>query len=221
MKRALLAVAHGAESARFEPVHRQDEISPIDEAADPGGEIDLDIAVLAVQAGTAMHHHDGSVGCGAAGPVQNAADLGPLRIAAGEMDLKPGGQYEYIFDHDQISEDAEPVPEKYAEECYPGMTMTGHVIAVDPPHMLHMTWAEGSDENSEVKFELEQVGDKVKLTLTHSKLFNQDLLLGVCAGWHAHVDIMADNLEGVPARQFWSNHMRLEEEYKKTLFESA
>ena len=142
-------------------------------------------------------------------------------IAAGEMELKAGGKYEYIFDHDQISEDAEPVPEKYADDCYPGMVMTGHVIAVDPPRMLHMTWAEGSDEQSEVKFELEPVGDKVKLVLTHSKLFNNDLLLGVCAGWHAHIDIMADHLDGVPAQQFWANHMRLEEEYKKTLFANA
>ncbi len=139
-------------------------------------------------------------------------------ISAGDMDLKPGGKYEYIFDHNEISDVVEPVPEKYAEECYPGMSMTGHVIALDPPRMLHMTWAEDSDEYSEVKFELEPAGDQVKLTLTHSKLFDQDLLLGVCAGWHAHVDIMADVLEGAPARPFWSNHMRLEEEYAKTLF---
>lgn len=142
-------------------------------------------------------------------------------IAAGDMDLKPGGKYEYIFDHDQISEEVEPVPEKYAEECYPGMVMNGHIIAVNPPRMLHMTWAEGSEEHSEVKFELEQVGEQVKLTLTHSKLFDKDLLLGVCAGWHAHVDIMADNLEGVPARPFWSNHMSLEENYKKSLFSES
>lgn len=139
-------------------------------------------------------------------------------IAAGEMDLKPGGRYEFIFDHDTLSPVKEDTPDKYKDECYPGMSMSAKIIAVDAPYMLHMTWAEGGADESEVKFELENVGEKVRLTLTHSKLFDRDLLIGVAAGWEAHVAIMIDNIEGVKPRPFWSNHMLLEERYSHSLF---
>ena len=139
-------------------------------------------------------------------------------IAAGEMDLRPGGSYEFIFDHDALSEAKEETPEKYKDECYPGMSMQAKIIAVDAPRMLHMTWAEGGDEESEVKFELEEVDSKVKLKLTHSKLFDRDLLVGVSAGWEAHIAIMIDNLEGVSPRPFWATHMSLEDTYAQTLF---
>lgn len=142
-------------------------------------------------------------------------------IAAGDMDLREGGSYEYIFDHEILSEEQEEVPEKYQDTCSSIMTMNGHIIAVSPPTLLHMTWAEGSDEESEVKFELETVGDQVKLTLTHSKLFDRDMLIGVSAGWQAHVAIMDDNLAGVQARPFWKTHMELEEIYTRTLFDEA
>ena len=139
-------------------------------------------------------------------------------IAAGDMDLRAGGAYEYIFDHEILSEVDEEVPEKYKDECSSTMRMTGHIIAVDAPHMLHMTWAEGGDEESEVKFELETVGDQVKLTLTHMKLFDRDMLVGVSAGWQAHVLIMQDNLEGISPRPFWETHMQLEGVYAERLF---
>ena len=139
-------------------------------------------------------------------------------IAAGAMDLKPGGSYEYIFDHDELSETKESVPEKYKDDCYPGMTMSGRIITVEPPKLLHMSWAEGSDEASEVKFELEELGSDVLLTLTHMKLFDKDLLVGVSAGWHAHVDIMEDNLRGNTPRPFWATHMPLEDTYRESLF---
>lgn len=143
-------------------------------------------------------------------------------IAAGDMDLRAGGSYEYIFDHDVLSETKEETPEKYKDECYSGMKMGGRIIAVSPPNLLHMTWpesgAEGGADESEVKFELAEVDGKVKLTLTHLKLFDNDLLVGVSAGWHAHVAIMIDVIEGKSPRAFWSNHMVLEGEYRKKLF---
>lgn len=148
-------------------------------------------------------------------------DLRKKWIAAGEMDLRESGSYEYIFDHEILSETKEEVPEKYKDETTPGMRMTGRILAVDAPNMLHMTWADGTDEASEVMFELKAEGDKTRLTLTHSKLFDREMLIGVAGGWHAHVAIMADNLEGVSPRPFWSNHMRLEDIYRDRLFEGG
>lgn len=139
-------------------------------------------------------------------------------IAAGVMDLTPGGAYEYIFDHELLSETKEAVPEKYKDDCHPGMSMTGRIIEVDPPKILHMSWADGSEEASEVKFELEEQGSGVMLTLTHMKLFDNGLLVGVSAGWHTHVDIMEDNLRGDTPRPFWGTHMPLEDTYRRHLF---
>ena len=139
-------------------------------------------------------------------------------VAAGEMDLRQGGSYEYIFDNEILSEEQEEVPEKYKDNCGSEVTMNGHILTVNPPTLLHMTWAEGEDEESEVKFELETVGDKVRLTLTHSKLFDREMLIGVSAGWQAHVAIMGDNLEGVSPRPFWKTHMDLEKMYAQVLF---
>lgn len=136
-----------------------------------------------------------------------------LWIAAGDMDLRKGGVFNLIFDHEILSEVKEEVPEKYRDESCDHMKMTGHVLAVNPPHLLTISWSEGGEDDSEVTFELEEVGDKVKLTLTHRRVFNRDTLVGISAGWHAHVAILIDNLEGKPARPFWSTHMPLEDEY--------
>lgn len=142
-------------------------------------------------------------------------------IAAGDMDLRVGGAVELIFENDDLSPVKEVTPEKYKDSCDSGATMQGHILAVEPPHLLSYTWSEGEDGESEVTFELEAVGDKVKLTLTHRKLFDNEMLVGVSAGWHAHVDIMIDVLEGKTPRPFWSNHMALEDAYRKHLFPEA
>ncbi len=138
-------------------------------------------------------------------------------IAAGDMDLRVGGEVELVFGHDDLSPEKEETPEKYKDICDSGATMHGHILEVEPPHLLSYTWSEEEGE-SEVTFELVEVGDKVRLTLTHRKLFDNETLIGVSAGWHAHVAIMIDILEGKTPRPFWSNHMVLEDTYRAHLF---
>ncbi|HEX9876251.1 MAG TPA: SRPBCC domain-containing protein [Gammaproteobacteria bacterium] len=53
--------------------------------------------------------------------------------------------------------------------------------------MLAYTWSESSDEPSQVTFELSRQASKVRLVLTHGRLATRDDMLGVSAGWHAHV----------------------------------
>ncbi len=139
-------------------------------------------------------------------------------IAAGDMDLRVGGAVELVFDHDVLSETKEETPEKYKDICDTGAKMHGQILVVDPPNTLSYTWGESDGSESEVMFELAEMGDKVKLTLTHRKLFDNDTLVGVSAGWHAHVAIMIDVLEGKSPPSFWSLHMPLEEAYQKRFF---
>lgn len=146
------------------------------------------------------------------------SDKRQLWVAAGDMDLRVGGTVELIFENDDLSPVKEETPEKYKNNCDSGDTMQGQITAVEVPHLLSYTWNEDENGQSEVTFELETIEDKVKLTLTHRKLFDNEMLVGVSAGWHAHVAIMIDILEGKSPRPFWSTHMALEESYREHLF---
>ncbi len=139
-------------------------------------------------------------------------------FAAANMDLRVGGAVELLFGNNDLSPVKEEAPEKYKDVCDTGTTMVGHILAVEPPKLLSYTWSEDEDGASDVTFELAELDGKVKLTLTHRKLFDSDILVGVSAGWHAHVAIMVDILEGKTPRPFWSTHMQLETEYQKILF---
>jgi hypothetical protein len=78
--------------------------------------------------------------------------------------------------------------------------------------LLAHTWEDG-DACSEVEYRLEAQDDKVLLTLTHRRLHDDDTVLGVCGGWHAHLAILIDLLEGRTPQPFWRTHTALEAEY--------
>lgn len=132
-------------------------------------------------------------------------------LASGPMESRTGGSVELNFRHATLSAEAERPPEKYRDyECH---QTNGHVTAWEPPRRLAYTW--GGD--SEVTFELTPEEAGVLLVLTHRRLPGRDMMLSVAAGWHVHLDILSDQLQGVPPRPFWSNHTRLEAEYDRLL----
>ena len=47
---------------------------------------------------------------------------------------------------------------------------------------------------------LEPRGDKVLMTVIHSRLPNRGNVVGVSAGWHAHLDVLSDAPERPDAR---------------------
>jgi hypothetical protein len=68
-----------------------------------------------------------------------------------------------------------------------------------------------------VRFELSKQGTEVRLVLTHERLATRDEILSVSAGWHTHLGLLRDALEGNPARPFWRTHTKLEREYDARL----
>lgn len=60
--------------------------------------------------------------------------------------------------------------------------------------------------------ELAAEGDRVRLVLTQAGMGDAERV-GTSAGWHAHLDILEDDLAGRARRAFWSAHARLEAEY--------
>jgi uncharacterized protein YndB with AHSA1/START domain len=129
-------------------------------------------------------------------------------LAAGEMELKPGGKVELNFDHTRIS--PEPTPAKYRDMP---MGFTGKVMRCDPPRLLMFSWMESHGSHSEVTFELAERADKVLLTITHRKLEDRNALLSVSGGWDVHVGILEDVLTNRSPRGFWSSHAKREQEY--------
>jgi uncharacterized protein YndB with AHSA1/START domain len=100
-----------------------------------------------------------------------------------------------------------------------GTYFEGRVTKWDPPRLLSYTWGEDTGAKSEVTYELiPKDGDKVLLRLTHRRLGDdRDMLIGVGAGWHTHLGILADCLEGKSPNGFWSVHNKMENAYAKRM----
>jgi uncharacterized protein YndB with AHSA1/START domain len=137
-------------------------------------------------------------------------------LAAGPMELRVGGKVELHFDHATLSPQDETPPEKYAEMegCH---HVPGEVTRCEPPHVLSYSWAETGANASEVTFELTPQDDAVLLVITHRRLPDRGTMISVAAGWHNHVDILCDVMEGVEPPPFWATHMELEAEYEKRI----
>ena len=135
-----------------------------------------------------------------------------LWLAGGSTDLVVDGIIELKFHNASLS----PLPDDAPPDKYCGlpekMFFSGRVTRCDPPQLLAHTW-EDDGGFSEVEYVLGREADKVRLVITHSRL-NDDEVLGVCGGWHAHLDILGDILEDKTPRPFWKNHTALEAEYE-------
>lgn len=138
-------------------------------------------------------------------------------LASGEMELRVGGKVQLKFMHSSLTPHQEVTPERFKDmDC--GVGFDGTVTQCDPPRLLAYTWG---GETSEVKFELTPQGTKVLLVITHTRLRDRDEMVNVAAGWHAHVDIMADKLQEQTPQPFWATWQRLEDAYKQRLPEST
>jgi uncharacterized protein YndB with AHSA1/START domain len=136
-------------------------------------------------------------------------------FASGPMELRVGGKLEFHFNNSKLAPQAEPTPERF-KECE-GMRSSGRVTRCEPPHLLSFTWGEEQGDESEVTFELADQSGEVLVVLTHHRLPNRSEMIGVASGWHVHVGILIDQLNGREPKPFWSTLERLEREYDKRL----
>jgi uncharacterized protein YndB with AHSA1/START domain len=145
------------------------------------------------------------------GPVERVwdymtkSDLRRQWLAFGPMDLAVGGEVELTWRNDELSGHVEQRPEGMSGEH----SMTSKVTRVEPPRLLAFGWNDG-----EVTFELEPQGGEVLLTVTHRRLPDRNNMVNVGAGWHAHLDVLAEKLAGRDPGPFWSRWTRLRSEYE-------
>jgi hypothetical protein len=53
--------------------------------------------------------------------------------------------------------------------------------------------------------------------LTHRGLADRKMLVSVSSGWHSHLAILGDVLNGKEPRPFWSTVTKMEDEYERRL----
>lgn len=137
-------------------------------------------------------------------------------LCGGDVETTVDGHVDMHFHNVTLSGDDDmPRPEKY-KDMPEKMSFAGKVTRCEPPHLLEHTWA-FDDESSLVCYELSVQGDKVRLVLTHRRLDTADTVLSVSAGWHTHLNVLADVLEGGKLRPFYKMQLQYESEYGKRL----
>jgi uncharacterized protein YndB with AHSA1/START domain len=137
------------------------------------------------------------------------SDLRRQWLASGTMEEKAGSAFELTWRNDELSRQPSQRPDGFGKEH----SMKGKVLVCEPPHRLSHTWG----ENGSVTFDLKTVGRSVHLTLTHRRLDERGTRLMVGAGWHAHLDVLADRLDQREPGPFWDRWTALRAEYDARL----
>ena len=132
----------------------------------------------------------------------------------GGTDATPGGEFDLLVDHDNLSDDADvPYPESYAE--FKGTTWTEKVIRFDPPRLLETTFQAG--KNGTVTYELFPEDAKTRLVVTHSGIVSPVGAQDFGSGWNSHLTVLEERLAGRGVRNFWELHARSREAVRKAL----
>jgi uncharacterized protein YndB with AHSA1/START domain len=136
------------------------------------------------------------------------SDLRSRWLAEGEMELREGSTFELVWRHDRMvgSPGRRPEDEKDHRADF-------RMLRVDPPHTLSFEWI-GSGI---VTFTLAEEDGQVRLTLRHEKVPTPGIVLGVSAGWHAHLDVLVADLTGGKAAPFWDRLATLRDDYRARL----
>jgi uncharacterized protein YndB with AHSA1/START domain len=136
-------------------------------------------------------------------------DLRRQWLAAGEMELKVGAPFEFVWRNDELSDPPGKRPAGFSEEH----RMQSRITELDPPRKLAFTWQGSGD----VSFELEPRGNRVLLTVIHRRLPDRATLLKVGPGWHNHLDVLVARATGKKPEPFWDNWTRLQKDYDRRM----
>lgn len=137
------------------------------------------------------------------------SDLRRKWLASGEMLLEEGSEFTLTWRNNELTDPPGKTPEGKSGEH----TMACTMLAVDAPYHLKFTWG----STGGVSFDLEEQGDQVLLVLTHHRVTDPEMLLGVSAGWHAHLQLMGSLLTKNLPEPHWDAYNRLRIEYSERL----
>jgi uncharacterized protein YndB with AHSA1/START domain len=147
------------------------------------------------------------------GPVERVwayltdSDLRRRWLAAGEMQLEAGAPFELVWRNDELTDPPGERPDGFSAEH----RMQSRITELDPPRLIAFTW----DGSGGVTIELEPKGAQTLLTVTHRRVEDRGMLLGVSAGWHLHLDILEARMRGIQPPPLWDEWRRLRPEYER------
>ena len=136
-----------------------------------------------------------------------------LKTWFADVTLEPrlGGAVDVLFDKDTCG------------GCSAGVR--GVVREFRPPHVIAFTWIQrraqpdgsiADSDEGEVRFELAERGDKVLLTLLHSRLPTSELT-SHSAGWHAYLENLEARISGRGRIDFMAVARRVRPQYDERL----
>jgi len=133
-------------------------------------------------------------------------------FCAGETGTKAGEPFVMDFDHSRIS-NSPPTT-----NCGDAVVVSGTIVVFEPPIRLVYDWPGAEGETAtRVSIRLEPDGEFTRLHLTHERLGNVEFKRGASAGWHAHLDLLADIVSGNKPRDFWLHYEPLKKEYDRRI----
>jgi uncharacterized protein YndB with AHSA1/START domain len=101
-------------------------------------------------------------------------------LAPGEIELRPGGAATLNF-------------------ADSGIVIDSTVTAIEPLHLLEYSWSGPGEPDRPVRWEIEPAGEAVRLDLTLVLPADEDAGRA-CAGWAAHLEMLAAALAGAPMK---------------------
>jgi uncharacterized protein YndB with AHSA1/START domain len=137
------------------------------------------------------------------------SDLRRQWLAAGQMEMKIGAPFEFVWRNNELTDPSGQRPPGFADEH----RMQSRITELDPPHRLAFDWG----SNGEVAFELAPQGSEVLLTVIHRRLPDRATMLKVSAGWHMHLDMLVARATGNTPEPFWDGWSRLRQDYDRRI----
>lgn len=137
------------------------------------------------------------------------SDLRRQWLAAGEMEMKVGAGFEFVWRNSELTDPPGRKPDGFSDEH----RLQSVITELDPPRTISFTWG----ETGGVTFGLETKGKDVILTVTHRRVVDPTMRLNVSAGWHMHLDVLVARMTGQEPEPFWEGWAKLKEEYQERL----
>ena len=131
---------------------------------------------------------------------------------AGDDITHAGQNATMSFGHHRITTEAPPP--RWAEMACGEHLMQTRILTFEPPRLLEISWGDGDEHISHVRFEFTAQGEETLLVLTHSRVDTRANLLDFAGGWTAHLQTLADHLEGKPTNRFWADVAAAHEHYE-------
>jgi uncharacterized protein YndB with AHSA1/START domain len=131
----------------------------------------------------------------------------------GGTDATPGGDFDLLIDHANLSDGDDKPPESYA--AMRGKVWSERVIRFEPPRLLETTFQSG--KNGQVTFELFPEGEKTRLVITHRGITSGTGFQDFGGGWNSHMLVLQERLAGRSVTNFWALHAQSREAVQRAL----